>query len=147
MKRNKTEKTEHKTGRKWILVVLGVYLAALAVLTILSNRILNETVPHVESCKVVSIYIDDTYYNKAVPNSAICFTEQYGYYVFEVVRKMTPLGERCYLNRTSVRILETDDDRGISAISTALGPEGEIVKTNDPDFGDKDIVVVERREE
>ncbi len=133
-------------GRKWILIVLSLYLGVLAVLTFLSNHILEKTVPHVDSCAVVSAYIDENYYDKAVPRTAICYSDQYGAYVFEVVRKKTPLGERCYLNRTSVNVLKTDIRSGITAISTSLSWGSEIIKENSSEFSDRDIVEAKRGE-
>ena len=137
-------KENRNTGRRCILVILVLYLAALAVFTFASDSILNQTVPHVKSCRVASAYIKETYYDKTVPATAYCFDEKHGCYIFEVVRKMTPLGERCYLNRISVKLIETDDMRGISAISARMTGGEEIVMINSPEYRDSDIVVVER---
>ena len=113
-------------------------------MTFLSADILNKTVPHVESCRIDSALIGDVYCDKVVPVTAYCYDEQYGYYVFEVIRKKTPLGERCYLNRTSVDLLETDTTQGISRVSCHLEWGTEIVRVNAPEYHDRDIVVVER---
>lgn len=144
MKENKKTDGGQKGYRKWIRILLGAYLLLLAALTFFSNYFQSVTVPHVNSCKIEGALIEEEYYDMTVPTNACCYDEQHGWYVFEVVRKKTPLGERCYLNKVNVDLLKTDTAQGIVAISAQLGRGDEVVKDNDSQYCDKDIVVVER---
>ncbi len=119
--------------------MLVAYLAALAVLTFLSAQILEASVPHVTVHEVRSDYYGETYYNKVVPLSTVA-SDADGEYVFELVKRDTPLGERYYLNRVGVLVLSRDIRKKTCAIDSAIGMQGKIIEING-EYHDGDIVV------
>ena len=108
-----------KSRKRIVLGILIIYLLLLAGLTFFSDHILKTRLPEVEAVHVTSGTVNDTYYNKTVPLSAV-YSDEKGQYLFEIVIRETPLGKRYYLNRVNAVILETDADTMKTAVESVL---------------------------
>ena len=116
-----------KTRKKIVLGILIVYLLTLAGLTFFSDHMLKKQLPEVEAVHVTSGTVNDTYYNKTVPLSAV-YSDEKGQCLFEIVIRETPLGKRYYLNRVDAVILETDAGTMNTAVESVLSHNSLLVK-------------------
>lgn len=113
--------------RKKIIRLLAViYLVLLAALTLFSNQILMATLPQVTSGRANSRTVNGTYYNYVLPLDAV-FTDQDGSCVFVLETRETPLGDRNYLRRVPVSVLDRDIEKNLVAVDGAITTVEQIV--------------------
>ncbi len=125
-----------------ILSCLTGYLLLLAGFTLFSKSVMEKTVPYVGAAEIHGNYIGGMYYDKVLPMETIEFKTT-GACVYELIERSTPLGQRLYLKRVYVTILEMSPERTFAALSMSLSPGEKVAVPLNDELEDKMIVQTE----
>ena len=114
--------------QKIVLVIAAAYGLLLIFLTLFSSQVLEASLPEVSVYYSEGGYISGEYFESIVPEDCLRYDAE-GSYMYLLVTRDTPLGERMYVRRQSVKIQAISD--GFAAVTPVLERRAAVVRESE----------------